>query len=131
MQLTINLNDLTTQTRLELFALLNLVTPVHPNQGTLPLTVTVEAPKPSKPRAKKPETAPEATEAPKEVTEPTPEVKMPSVSLQQLKELAQSKVASTDRETVKSTISKYADKLSEVPESEYENLLNDLNTLGD
>lgn len=131
MQLTINLNNLTTQKRLELFALLNLVDDNHPNQEVFPMEEPITNDAPIKKRTVKPKEAPTSDEKPKEVSEPTPEVKTSSVSLQEVKELAQAMVAKHDRESVKAIISVYGEKLTEVKESDYQKLFDALNALND
>lgn len=131
MQLTINLNDLTTQKRLELFALLNLVDDNHPNQATLPLNDEPAKDEPVKKRTKRTETASEATETPKEVSEPTPKVKTSTIALSDLKTLAQGLVAKHDRESVKAIINMFGDKLTEVKEEDYQKLFDALNALGE
>lgn len=154
MQLTINLFELSVRKRIKLLDLLDLIDEAttdhslatysreledinersaafHAKQGTLPLTETIEVAKPSKPRTKKAETTPTSDEKPKEVSEPTQEVKTPSVSLQEVKELAQAMVAKHDRESVKAIISVYGEKLTEVKESDYQKLFDSLNALND
>jgi len=121
MQLTINLNTLTTEKRLELFALLNLV-------ETTKVSPTAEPEK--KTRVKRTETPLEDTKEVEKLPEPTQEVKTPSKGLSELKALAQQMVVTHDREKVKAVINKYAEKLSEVKESDYDTLFNDLNSLG-
>jgi hypothetical protein len=71
----------------------------------------------------KPVEAPKTVEEPKEVPEPTPE---PSIGLKELKELAKIATRNTDRIVVKNIITKYAPKLSDVAESDYEKLAEDL-----
>ena len=133
MQLTINLNNLSTPKRLELFALLNLIDEAHPAQGILPMQEVVEEEvvvKPKQTRAKSPKPTPEDTKEVEVIPEPTQEVKTPSVGLSEIKALAQSLVVTHDRDTVKGVISKYGDKLSEVPESKYQELFDELSSLG-
>lgn len=141
MQLTINLQDLTAKTRMELFALLSLTTDIkvanEPTQLTLPFDGEIDTslqPKVSlekKPRTKRTETASEATETPKEVSEPTPKVKTSTIALSDLKTLAQGLVAKHDRESVKAIINMFGDKLTEVKEEDYQKLFDALNALGE
>lgn len=65
-------------------------------------------------------TAPEPTEEPKPKRKP--KAKKPSISLQDLKDLAKDQVPVIGRTKVKEIISEYADKLTEVKESDYEAL---------
>lgn len=131
MQLTINLSELTIQKRLELFALLGLVDDNHPKQATLPMSEEVVNEEPVKKRSVSKNKVPTSDEKPKEVSEPTQEVKTPSVSLQEVKELAQAMVAKHDRESVKAIISVYGEKLTEVKESDYQKLFDALSALND
>lgn len=66
------------------------------------------------------ETSPEPTEEPK--AKRKPKAKKPSISLQDLKDLAKDQVPVIGRTKVKEIISEYADKLTEVKESDYEAL---------
>lgn len=108
------------------------------NQPTLPFDGEIDttlSPKEvksdKKPRAKRTETVSEAPNTPKEVCgDILPEVKR-KIALQEVKELAQAMVAKHDRESVKAIISVYGEKLTEVKESDYQNLFNALNALND
>ena len=62
----------------------------------------------------------------KDVEKPVEETKDAGISLADLKEKAKNKVGETDRETVKSIISKYAPKLAEVDEKDFGKLYKEL-----
>lgn len=102
--------------------------PTLPFDGEIDTTVSKE---PVKKRSHKQNKVPTSDEKSKEVSEHAQEVNTSSVTLQELKELAQRRVASTDRESVKSIISKYGEKLTEVPESKYLDLYDELANLKD
>lgn len=53
----------------------------------------------------------------------------PSISLSELKDLAQQKAQTVDRKKVKDAISKYAEKLNEVAEKDFEALYKDLKAI--
>lgn len=53
----------------------------------------------------------------------------PSITLSELKDLAQQKAQTVDRKKVKDAISKYAEKLNEVAEKDFEALYKDLKAI--
>lgn len=53
----------------------------------------------------------------------------PSITLSELKDLAQQKAQTVDRKKVKDAISKYAEKLNEVAEKDFEALYEDLKAI--
>ena len=64
----------------------------------------------------------EATKAPKEVSEPTPEPENTSTSLDELQELAREKARAAGRDAVKKLIAIFAPKLTEVKPDDYNDL---------
>lgn len=143
MQITINLNELTTLQR----DLLQMVMFGADREGVKPHAFTQEfklpleeqpqtEDKPKRGRKPKEETVTEQTETvsedvetPKELpTQPeTPiEPSSPSsVTLSDVKNKAQTLVQTVSRDAVKSAINKYAEKLSDVKASDYEALMQD------
>lgn len=97
------------------------------NIAVKPTETVVEATKDENPTPTipEPEKEPEKPKrAPRKKAEPKPEKS--DVTLADLKELARAKVEVSSREEVKTIISKYAEKLAEVNESDYASLAKDL-----
>jgi len=147
MQLTINMNELSTQKRTELFALLGLIdlganTVAQPE----PIEENVEEEKPKRTRRTKAEmenSAEDNTNAPtsdknnSDDSEPTltrievPDASESKITLNDLKEKAQDLVRKVDRDSVKNAINQFADKLSDVKPSDFQALMSAFNSLGD
>jgi len=146
MQLTINMNELSTQKRTELFALLGLI-----NLGANavaqpePIEENIEPEKPKRTRRTKAEmensaedntNAPTTDENNSDDSEPTPtrieapEASESKITLNDLKEKAQDLVRKVDRDSVKKAINQFADTLSYVKPSDFQALMSAFNALG-
>lgn len=147
MQITIETKELS-QSQMEL--LMQIINPFHtliPTQQDEPLDSVKEQPteqandKPKRTRRTKAEIEAENAQNTQEVSEPTPDeekaVEVPQndsdstsqYSLSDVKAKAQDLVQKVSRDAVKNTINKYADKISEVKESDYAALMADFEEL--
>ena len=143
MQITIETKELS-QSQMEL--LMQIINPFQkPYQPELPFEGTVTDTslneKPKRTRRTKAEIEAENAQNTQEVSEPTPDeenaVEVPQndsdsvskLTLSDVKAKAQDLVQKVSRDAVKNTINKYADKISEVKESDYPALMADFEAL--
>lgn len=124
MKITINIDTKDIIEIKETISFLGSLLPVETEKVHSVTETVSEAPKKEKTTQSKGTTKKEPESA------PTKDERKVDVTLETVKAVAQLKVRETDKDTVKNIINKYAPKLAEVKESDYEALYKDLQGLG-